>query len=275
MKKQLFKALAATAIVGAVMAMSSVVASAAVYTLNANDLEKTSAATTKDMTAGNGFFTIKQGIQIDGNTKTGPITKTKYTQRIKLGGTSTATTKSITFTLDNPASVVIEAINSSDKDGDRTLSYTKGAEFNANSTTAIMVSNGSSIMGETLELDAGTYTIGTSDKGFNIYGIVVTEKEATEEIGTELTEVANGAVIAVGSDTYIIAAVAKDSEKMDQESITISLPNGTFEPVPTTSKVYETISVNGEDLSLDTNNYYYAIKVTGSKDIKLKDFTVE
>ncbi len=289
MKKQLFKALAATAIVGTVMAMSSVVASAAVYTLNANDL--TAVEITSKTTVGtDGFFTLlatdaqkdnknSQNFTVDSNKKTGPITGTNYTQRLKSNGGSGADYRLIQFTLEKKSDIVIEGMSAKSSET-RNLLYVKDGEFSleGNVATNAFSAAGDKLYGTTLkDMEPGTYSFGF-DNGFNIYGIVVTEKEATEEsepLKDGFTSVGDSAVYVVGEDTYIIAAV--DEALMENDEVEIKLSEGSFDPAATTDTVYQSVMINGEDVvnQLDPTKYYYAIKVTGSKDARLANFTVE
>ncbi len=289
MKKQLFKALAATAIVGAVMAMSSVVASAATTTYKLEDkIPATSFAS-------NAKVTLEEG-SLEANFNERHEEKDKNFNGVDYGYSFKLNT------ISEKDSAKIDSKNLiayTGKKGDKLTLLTKGnnVKYVVRYKEGTAITDHIGTVTDKADLEESSYTLnddgtvyiyapkeslpeGGSSQSVYVFQITVETAETsggtTEEIGTELEVLENGAVIAVSNDTYIIAAVAKDSDIMDQESITIGVPGATFAPEqPTTSKVYDTIHINGEDLSLDPNNYYYAIKVTNSKDIRLKNFTVQ
>lgn len=275
MKKTFFKSIVAAAVVGAAVALSSVAAFAAEYTFNANDL--TTGDITSTITAGtDNFFTIKataetdskgklsQQFTVDGNNKTGPVTKTAYTQRIKSNGVGTVDYRCITFTVNSKASVLVEGMSS--KSGEtRDL-----ALVNCNDTATILgtfSNDGKAIGSYTFNItEAGSYCLYPSVNGFNIYGIVVktddgsTIASTATQIGTTgdyyAVDTANGA-------TYIIHSVTAD--EMAYESLSLQAISGTVAP---TTTVYSSVEfaddsvLKAEDIGAEA---IYAVKVTGTE----------
>jgi hypothetical protein len=283
MRKTFLKTLVATAVVGATVALSSAFAFAATYTFNANDL--TAGDITANTQAGtDNFFTLKatdtknskgdkyaQQFTVDSNDKTGPVTGTKYTQRVKSNGAGTADYRCITFTVDSSATLVLEGTSSS-KGNSRNLNVYNSSASDA-TAVGTLTSDGNQLDGTTLTIDAGTYYI-YPDNAFNIYGVVVTTKDDdTATSATGLTKLSNGAVYVTDTDTYVIAGV--DSLDADSLSVTVG---STKKATETTDTVYTAVQIGDEKITAEQvgKKYLYAIKLAGANKNKAAEtFTVE
>jgi hypothetical protein len=285
MRKTFLKTLVATTIVGATVALSSAFAFAATYTFDASSLTK--GDITADTQAGtDNFFTLKatdtksssdstkyaQQFTVDGSKKTGPVTGTGYTKRLKSNGKGTADYRCITFTVDSSATLVLEGMSSS-ADNTRNLNVYNSS---ASGATAVgtLTSDGNQLDGTTLDIDAGTYYI-YPDSAFNIYGVVVTTKDDdTATSATGLTQVSNGAVYVTDTDTYVIAGV--DSiENVDSLSVTVGSKKTATE---TTDTVYTEVQIGNEKITAEQvgKKYLYAIKLEGANKNKAAEtFTVK
>lgn len=105
-------------------------------------------------------------VVIEDNNKT--IDGTKYTQRIKLGGTGTTTYRSIGFEVKQGATIVVYAISSSSSAARD--SFILDSNGNKLSTTAVSVAGDAAAKYEFTVEEAGTYYFIGEGGGINVYG---------------------------------------------------------------------------------------------------------
>jgi hypothetical protein len=148
------------------------------YVLNANDIS-TGNITSNTYAGTSNFFTLKADdttnskgalqhhFTVDSNKKSGPVSGTNYTQRIKSNGAGTKDYRSIHFTTSGASTVIIEGMSSSSDSRTSTLYKNDGTVVGS------LTNDGSAIGSTTINVSApGSYYI-TQDNGFNYYGVIV------------------------------------------------------------------------------------------------------
>ncbi len=149
--------------------------------INAGDLEQATFTSDTDI-SGDGTVVITatadKSVAIDGNKKT--YNGITFTQRIKLGGTGSATERSIKITTEGAATITVYALSSSGSE-DRNLNL-----YDGNFTVMVndQVAQGKPVDADLSELTytvdaAGTYYLASADGGINVYYIKIVETVAS------------------------------------------------------------------------------------------------
>ena len=220
--------------------------------VNISDLE---AGTTTDaeLIEGTGI-SASAGLAIDANKKS--IDGFEFTLRLKLGGTMKVAdgvvTAGIKVVTTGPATIVVYAMSSSSSDNTRTLqiaTLVDGAFNKLGETTGI---DGGAIAKYELTVDAaGTYYIGSTKSGINIYYIAVTEPKApVPELPTD-----GGYVKFEGNDCYTITAEQEYSNVI----------HFTYEGVSTNT--YQNVNTWIKDKAEGKNTFSITIRNNGTETV--------
>ena len=264
----LTKALVAVGVMVSALALSSVCAFAAEYVLDASTLTKGDITSN---TAVDNIFTINATNATKENktelaqhwtvekssgsyvTEADSITGSAITGRLKSNGTGHKEYRSITVTVDYPAEVTIQGISSKNK-------TTRTLQLYDSKYTAIeskkLTNNGNSIGTTSFWIDKGTYYLGSTDSGFNIYAIKVTTYEGTAD--------SKVAVVSDGTNYYAVALISEaQATSSDVDSIILTSAGAS----DTSTEIYNEVTINGTDYTasqLGGGKYVYAVQVTDS-----------
>ena len=119
-----------------------------------------------------------KAIAIDANTKT--IEEVEYTKRLKFGGTGSATSRNISFTVSGAADIQIALTSSSSTEDHKLAVAANGTQLKE------VVAPGGSIAVETINYtgsSSATITIYSTQSGVNLYFVKVTEGTASGDQG--------------------------------------------------------------------------------------------
>jgi hypothetical protein len=277
-----------------------VAAFAATYTFDACDLS-TGNITSNTTTGTDDFFTIQatssKGVSVGSNSKSGGLTGTDYTNRFQTKGGSATNSRCISFTVDEPAVVIIEGVTGTNNSGrdiglykisDSKLSLVDSL-VNAAPLDAYTVSSlkegeytGSAtvVPGKAYYVTEGTYYVGNTSKAINLYGIVVKTGDDIADFATgSLLQSKFGQVYVDGTDAYVIAeinsAIVEKADKIavnfgnvtevgekDDKDVEGTYKYNTPSQTVTTDTVYTSVDINGTTINpVKDGNYLYAVKL--------------
>lgn len=237
------------------------------YVLNPSEM--TAQEFTANATAGtDNYFTIEaQGtdgnVTIDSNKKSATIggVEMNFTQRLKMNGTAKADYRNVTFTTSGAATITVACMSGSST-ADRTLGL-YDAEFNQIGT----VDAPTSITVSTLEVTAaGTYSLGSTKSGVNIYYIEVSEGGSSSAPSGDTVDVADMMVQykAEPDGQYTLRTVYKvaaaDIANYDSVGVKISKDNSSEYSFGTS--VFASVTANGSAVEAGTGYYFVVNEIT-------------
>lgn len=153
---------------------------------SADNLTATTENTTADTVLVEGVMTAKPGVAVDGNKKSyedanDSSNNREYSQRLKLNGTGSPTSRSVEIVTTKKAKIVVYA-QSGSSTADRQLALAKTTFVSWATTPEEIVGETKTCLGASLTrveyevAEAGTYYLLSTSGGINIYGIeIITE----------------------------------------------------------------------------------------------------
>ncbi len=236
------------------------------YVLNPSEM--TAQTFSANATAGtDNYFTIEANtdntVVIDGNSKSATIggVAMDFTQRLKMGGTAKADYRNVTFTTSGAATITVACMSSSSS-ADRTLGL-YDADFNqigaADAPATLAVS--------TIEVTAaGTYSLGSTKSGVNIYYIEVSEGGSSSAPSGDTVDVADMMVQykAEPDGQYTLRTVYKvaaaDIANYDSVGVKISKDNSSEYSFGTS--VFASVTANGSAVEAGAGYYFVVNEIT-------------
>jgi hypothetical protein len=272
MKKGFFKALVATAVVGATIAVSGVVAMASetLDSWKADDLADANPTGTTDMTLGTQItYTplLNKGAsksKVTGNNKTFADGAT-FTKRLQVGGASSFD-KGGYFTITAPSAgtLSVYAVTGSNTDA-RTVEFYDANQTKLSEGTSGPIDDAATYnyvaFNFTVE-SAGTYYVASTGAAVNYCGMTWVANGVVEQGSAD-----NAAVVFDGTDYYAVGLISKaDAEAAS--SVSINDAKGAVEGT-STDTVYTGVSINNTEYtvadltgSANSDLYVYGVKVT-------------
>ena len=272
MRKSLLKTVAATAIVGVTMALSSVAAWAKTYELNVGNL--TAGDITENTSVGtDSFFTLlakdgqkdskyNQHMTIEEKSKS--CEGITYTKQLKTNGTPDFTNefRAIRFTVDKPSTVTIVASSGKSGKTRHVQLYSNDGKPIENAATAV----GDSLSSGKISItEQGTYSIASSktDSSTGSINIFYIKVETTAESAADITSES-----APAGDRYAVDAAASyiihtvTSDELAYASLAMAPTSGDAIAATKTTSVYSSVKFpDGSVITAPEGSYLYAVKV--------------